>query len=189
MNKVLTISILLWTLSFLSLASAGAQEGDSAALALASLKNECELFENIIDTSLRQAMAHPLYLSEKARGTYLETYGLTFNLTVNLLRKSILFSVKPSRPEQKPPDDQLTISKIRTCMTNLLVQYGDTLNHVPPDSKISIIVHVLARTSVIEKENFNRIMVITVSKEDIAKHLRNELKTTDFISRIKYLEY
>jgi hypothetical protein len=189
MNKVLTLSLLLCMLTGLSMASTGPQTETGKSPDLESLKNECELFENIINTSLRQAVAHPLYISEKARGTYLETYGLTFNLTVNLLRKSILFSAKPSRPEQQPPDDQLTISKIKSCMTNILVQYGDTLNHVPPDSRISIIVHILARTSVIDKENFDRIMVFTVTRQDIQQHLKNELNTPDFIRRIKYLEY
>ncbi len=71
--------------------TAGLFGAGSPDVDLDQLRRECELFENILNTSLRQNMQNPLFIAEKSRGAYLEGYGVTFTYTVNLNRSMILF--------------------------------------------------------------------------------------------------
>ncbi len=159
---------------------------------LDQIKKECEVFENIVNTSLRQAIPHPLLLAEKARGTYLADYGLTFSMTLNLSRQMILFAPRSKRSPENPEDLSRqrahTIVAIRKCLTEVLSQYGSSFRQLPPDDKISIIAHVLSR-SLYANDNTNQIIILTVTKRDIEQYRRARITREELKKRITYIEY
>jgi hypothetical protein len=153
------------------------------------LKKESEIFENIINTALRQAVPHPMLIAEKARGSYLEGYGIAFTMTINLNRKLIIFPKSKSSDKadsSKDPTHEFMV-KIRRTLTSVLGLYGDTIKQLNDDAHISIVVHVLSR-SVINNENFTRIMVLSTTKNVIAEH-RRKLNSREFHSKVHYIEY
>ncbi|MBN2431170.1 MAG: hypothetical protein JXQ27_06820 [Acidobacteria bacterium] len=156
---------------------------------LTELKKESEIFENIVNTALRQAVPHPMFIAGKARGSYLEGYGITFTMTINLNRKLILF---PKKKDENPPRSEeeeihTFLARIRHKLTTVLEMYGDTLKQLTGDAHISLVVHVLSR-SVLTNENFTRIMVLTTTKDTIAEH-RRKVNTKEFYSKVHYVEY
>jgi len=157
---------------------------------LGQLKKECEIFENILNTSLRQIVDHPMFLSEKARGSYLEGYGIIFNLTIDLNRKLILFPREPKGKNVHNPqnDRNQMVKKIRINMMVVMAQYGGTLKQLPPEARISIVTHVLSR-SILKNQNYNRVLVLTAAKRDIDQYLQKKINLNDFKNRVKHLEY
>jgi len=154
-----------------------------------TLKKECEVFENIINTTLRQSFPHPLLLSEKARGTYLAGYGLTFSFTVNLNNGYMLFpTTKKPYMKKSKYDTKAILNLIKRKIMDVVTMYGVGLKQLSSDEKISIIAHVLNR-SVFSDVDSNRVMVLTVTKGDIDRLQRRAIKYEDFKKRVNYIEY
>ena len=162
-----------------------------AKMDLVQLKRESELFEDIINTSIRQAISNPMLLAEKSRGTYLENYGAVFSLTVNLSRSLIIFPSIIKRPKGAPatemsPDKMMAL--LRGSLAEILGQYGDTLKQLSSDSRISIIAHVLSQSD-INGTMVSQVLVITALKVDVEQLQREKITFEDFRKRIRYVEY
>jgi len=177
---------------FLFLHPLGAQSRRGTAAPdpnLTELKKESEIFENIINTALRQAVPHPMFIAGKARGSYLEGYGMTFTMTINLNRKLILFPKKNNENPARSEEEEIHtfLARIRHKLSTVLGLYGDTLKQLTDDDHISLVVHVLSR-SVLTNENYTRVMVMTTTKNTIAEY-RREATAKEFYSKVRYVEY
>jgi hypothetical protein len=169
----------------------GLRAADSPAVDVVQLKRECELFENILNTSLRQNIANPLFIAEKVRGAYLEGYGVTFTFTVNLSRSLILFpnSARTGQANSgSEPDLNKTIQTLRRCAADVLSQYGAGFRQLPPHHKICIISHVLTR-SVDPNTQSGHVLVVTTTRNDVEQFQKARINAEEFKKRISYLEY
>jgi hypothetical protein len=181
--------LLLFALMACPLLAQSPEPSSDSGPNMSELKKESEIFENIINTALRQAVPHPMLIAEKARGSYLEGYGITFTMTINLNRKLIIFPKSKSDEASGADKDETRkfMVKIRRTLTTVLGLYGDTIKQLSDEAHISIVVHVLSR-SVLNNENFTRIMVLTTTKNVIAEH-RQKLNSREFHSKVHYIEY
>ncbi len=171
--------------------TAGLYGAPPPAVDLDQLRRECELFENILNTSLRQNMQNPLFIAEKVRGAYLEGYGVTFTYTVNLNRSMILFpkSTQAGRSAGgNEPDLGKTVQLLRRCAAEVLSQYGSGFRQLPGRHKISIIAHVLSR-SVDPNVQSGHVLVVTASRDDLGQLQKAKINAEEFKKRIVYLEY
>ncbi|HPB28455.1 MAG TPA: hypothetical protein PK017_09450 [Acidobacteriota bacterium] len=161
------------------------------AVDLNQLRRECELFENILNTSLRQNIQNPLFIAEKVRGAYLEGYGVTFTYTVNLNRSMILFprsTQSATTQSGNEPDLGKTVQILRRCAAEVLSQYGSAFRQLPAQHKISIIAHVLSR-SVDPNVQSGHVLVVTATRNDLDQLQRARINADEFKKRIVYLEY
>lgn len=154
-------------------------------VSLPEIKKGCEVFEGVLNTTLRQAFPHPLLLAEKARGCYLEGYGVTFRLSVNLNRAYLLF--RPNQKSKDSVDEAQSMAALRQKLTEVLWQYGSGLSPLPSGSKISIIAHVLSRSPDMGTETA-RVLILTVTGRDL-ETARATPSLEEFRKKVKYVEY
>lgn len=183
-KAVLVSSVLAWGVS-------AAAPGAGGKPAYAEIKREIQVFENIINTSLSQVVPHPMFISDKARGTFLEGYGEVFSLSVNLNRGYVLFSAQPAgSASEKSVREQnaRTVAVVKNSLVQILWQYGNSLISLQQDHKISIIAHVLNRTFE-DRTPSNRVLVLTVVVRDLALVQTGKVSMEDFKRKVQTVEY
>lgn len=184
----------IWTVTafFLVFLFPGPVAADDLArkIDMTQMKKDSELFEDIVNTSIRQVVSNPMLLAEKTRGSYLENYGVVFSLTLNLSRSLIIFPIarKPKAPGTAEKNTAQTIEMLRKSLSEILGQYGNSLKQLSSDSRISIIAHVLNQSEY-GGAGADQVLVLTVFKRDVEQLQRARITLDDFKKRIRYLEY
>ncbi len=154
------------------------------------LKKEIDIFSQILNTSLKESVYHPLLVSDPPRGAYLDGYGVVFHATLNLNRISIL--ALSSRGNKKvshgDSDVKTLIAKLKRNVVDTISQYGNGFKLLPSNEKICIIIHVLKR-NLMEGKNLDKVLVIGVRKKDVDSFITKNITFENFKKRIKYIEY
>lgn len=185
MRRILSTVTLLLTLAG---AAVTANDPAPAPSRLNQIKRECEVFENILDTSIRQAIPHPMLLSERTRGTYLPGYGLVFHLAVNMDRRRILFTPRQAGGGGEAIDLDAVAGAIRACLIEVLGQYGGGLSPTSAQDRVSIVAHILNRPAY-ATDSSDRVLVVTVPKADISQHRQARINAAEFKKRVACIEY
>ncbi len=152
------------------------------------LKKEIDIFSQILNTSIKESVSHPLVVSDPPRGAYVDGFGVIFHATLNLNRISILAlsSNKSSKIIKSKGKD--FYRKMKKNIIEVISQYGNGFKLLPSEEKICIIIHVLKRNFV-EGRNQDKVLIFNVKKKFVTEFLTKSINYENFIKRVKYIEY
>lgn len=152
------------------------------------MKKEVDIFSQILNTSLKESVSHPLVISDPPRGAYVGGFGVIFHTTLNLNRVSILALSSKKKANFSKLGDKNFFNRLRKNVVEVISQYGNGFKLLPSDEKVCIIVHVLKRNFV-EGKNLDKVLIISVKKKYIIDLLTKSINFQNFIKRVKYIEY
>lgn len=156
------------------------------------MKTECGQFETALDAAIRQAIPHPMFLTERTQGAYVENYGVMFQLTVNLGRGFILFAgTQPMARDGKAvaTENRRTLAQLKQSLLYTLWQNGNAISQLSSNARICIITHVLNLPTG-RDDSPKRVMILTVQKSDLANGGSGQRPTfEEFKRRVKFIDY
>jgi len=135
-------ALTLIALALLAPAPSRAQTHDYTAI-----KRQMEIFETVLNTSLKQRYQERFMLLQPAKGSYLEGYGVVFTLETNLSTLRYLTPFTPGPYTDKEIKDARAEKAARTkeveaLVKNLLRDHGAGLNFLNPDDNVAVVVHL-----------------------------------------------
>ena len=152
------------------------------------MKKEIDIFSQILDTSLKESVSHPLVVADPPRGAYVKGFGVVFHATLNLNRVSILALSSKSKGKAVKSGSENFIRGVKKNVIEIISQYGNSFKLLPSDEKICIIIHVLKRNFV-EGKKLDKVLIFYVKKKYIMDFLTRSINFENFIKRVKYIEY
>ena len=157
---------------------------------LVKLRNQTEIFENIIGEVLRQNFDNPFALEDEPQAAYLPGYGVvvSFFLRINRATVRTPFGNMPTPRAKAKLSAQEQIQKIKEIMIQTLGDYGNALTQVSKGDKIAVCAHVEDRNE-IETSKRETTIILTVLKSDVDLYAAREVTMDQFANRIEILEY
>ncbi len=173
------------------------QTGGSASLPAEidrrSLKNQMQIFQDILNRSIQQTFERPFSLLQDAKGIYLPGFGVAFHLEVNLhpMRFISPFDPRPYTPEelQKAKESkEERIQQLKNTLSELLLGYGGSLNAMRPEDSLAVVVH-LFNLPVEENEGLPMQVGIVVRRRTLLDYQARHLTAEDFRKKESFLEF
>jgi len=135
-------ALTVMALALLAPAPSRAQTHDYTAI-----KRQMELFETLLNTSLKQRYDQRFMLLQPAKGSYLEGFGVVFTLETNLSTLRYLTPFTPGPYTDKEIRDARAEKTARTkeveaLVKGLLRDYGAGLNFLKPEDNVAVVVHL-----------------------------------------------
>lgn len=151
------------------------------------LKNDTQVFEQIVGEILKQNFRNPFALTQEPEGVYLAGYGvaLFFHLNINRSRIRTPFGEIP-REEKRSKQEQMQI--LKDSMIRCLADYGGTFRELLDQDRISISSHVEDRNELDPGEKVS-VLVVTVSKQNIDLLTSKDITFEVFKNRVQITRY
>ncbi len=177
-------------------ASSG-QAGGSASLPAEmdrhALKNQMQIFQDVLNRSIQQTFERPFSLLQDAKGIVLPGFGVAFHLEVNLhpMRLISPFDLRPYTPEelQKVQESkEERIQQLKNTLSDLVLGYGGSLNAMRPEDNLAVVVH-LFNLPVEENEGLPMQVGITIRRQKLLDYQARRLTAEDFRQKESFLEF
>ncbi len=158
-----------------------------------SLKNQIQIFQDILNRSIQQTFERPFSLLQDAKGMVLPGFGVAFHLEVNLhpMRLISPFDLRPYTPEelQKVQESkEERIQQLKNTLSELLLGHGGSLNAMRPDDNLAVVVH-LFNLPVEEDEGLPMQVGIVVRRRTLLDYQARQLTAEDFRQKESFLEF
>ncbi|MBI2821993.1 MAG: hypothetical protein HYX74_07190 [Acidobacteria bacterium] len=152
------------------------------------MRNEIQIFENILRTAIKNEFNHPLALVNEPRGSYLPGYGVNFSFLLNVNRDEVNtpFGVKRFSATPRPRAEKIRV--VRELILKLLGEYGNALTQLSGDENFTVSAHIEDRTSLVPQER-EEVMVFRVSKRALAEYSSRKIDLKHFRERVETIEY
>ena len=130
----------------------GSAQGSNAAtdaqVNYASVKRELEVFQGVIDTTVKQTISGTFTILSSAKGLYLPEYGAVFSFEVNLyqIRHLSPFDLRPHTPKELEDAYAQMLSRIETLKSNLIRamgEHGAALGTLRPEDHLTVVMYLL----------------------------------------------
>ena len=179
----------MWCRSVLSIfLLAGTTTFAAGNLDLSQLKRNTRIFEGIVDEVVKQSFSNPFAVTEGAKASYLQEYGIAVSFQLNINRSSIRtpFGLVSRGEENRPKEEQLRI--LKDSMVRLLGDYGGTFKQLSGENFIAITAHVEDRNE-LDPTRSTTIVIISASKKDVDLVTSGGISSEQFEERVRIIEY
>ena len=148
-NKVSAVLLVIFSLC-LSNPSQAQGAGSATVTGMvdyAAIKKDLDVFQGVIDTTVRQNLPGPFPILGSTKGTYLPEYGALFDLEVNLyqIRRLSPFDATP-HTEKELTDSYNSMMKrlesLKQELVKVLCSHGASLQQVKSSDNLAVVVHV-----------------------------------------------
>ncbi|MBI3939528.1 MAG: hypothetical protein HY315_01720 [Acidobacteria bacterium] len=151
------------------------------------MRNEIQIFENILQTAIKNEFSHPLALVHEPRGAYLPGYGVNFTFLLNVNRDEVNtpFGVKrfgAARPRAEK------IRAVREIMLKLLGDFGNALTQLGMEENFTITAHLEDRTALVPSEA-EQVLVFRVGKKTLSDYGARKIDVKQFRDHVETIEY
>ena len=156
------------------------------------LKAQLESFQVMLNRTIQQNFEQPFFLLQDVKGSYLPGFGVVFHLETNLspLRVAMPFDVHPLSAEelQKARESKIErIRRIKTLLSQILLDQGGSLNAMAPEQNIAIAVHLFNMPS--EGRDIPSQIVITLNRRMLLDYQGGRLTEEQFEKTGSVLEF
>ncbi len=157
---------------------------------LGELRKQIELFESVLNQSLKQTFSGPFDTLDRAQGAYLPGYGVVFSFEVNLsprLNMGPFDSMPtPKREAAQRAEELRRRDKAKEMAEEVLSNFGQTLSLLSPNDSVAIIVHTAAaHPDKVERST----IVVSVEKKSIDERQANTIDRAQFARKLTTTEY
>ncbi len=172
--------------------SAGKRENAEARVDYASTRQDIQRFEAAVNEAVFSAFSSsPFAVVQKAKGAYLEGYGISFAFLVNIHRAVVntpFGEVIRSRVEAAPDLKKRRIEELKEKLIRVLRNNGDIFRQLPGEDWITIVAFIEDRNFPGEPSE-NKTIVMSVLKKDLDELGNRSDRLKEFKQRIKIVEY
>lgn len=190
-------SFLLMTIWFLGCIPLWGQQN----LNLATLKQDTQVFERIIDERLRQVFTSPYALSSEPHAAYLQGYGVVISFQLNINRAKIrtpfgdvdapqIYGGPGKNPASAYVADKRDeqIKRVKEILIECLADYARAIKQLSAHDRISISAHIEDRNE-LDPERRRIVMVVSASRDDVDLLALNKITPEDFREKLLVTEY
>ncbi len=185
----LLVILLLGMLPILS--ALGAQQEGTAKPDYSSIRRELLEFEAALNDLVNSSFsASPFAVVQKAKGAYLQGYGLCFAFMVNIhraVRNTPFGPVRVAAPITQELKKQ-RIDELKERLIRLLKDHGENLRMLRKEEYVTIIAYVEDRNFP-DEPGENKTIVLAALKKDLDEFGRRSNGFKEFKQRIKIVEY
>ena len=158
-----------------------------------ALKNQMQIFQDILNRSIQQTFERPFSLLQDAKGIYLPGFGVAFHLEVNLhpMRFITPFDPRPYSPEelQKAQESkEERIQQLKITLSEMVLGHGGSLNAMRPEDSLAVVVH-LFNLPVEEDEGLPIQVGIAIRRRTLLDYQARHLTAEDFRQKESFLEF
>jgi hypothetical protein len=177
--------------SFTASVSYGKQENAAVKVDYASTQQEILKFEAVINDVINSIFSSNTFaVVQRAKGAYLEGYGVSFAFLINIHRAVIRtpFGQVRSRPNLAPEMKKQRIEELKENLVHLLQDSGETFQQLRKEDCVTLIAFIEDR-NIPDEPNANKTIILSALKKDLDElgHKSDRLK--EFKQRIKIVEY
>jgi hypothetical protein len=174
--------------AFALAAGLGAPLQAKDALDYRQMRNEIQIFENILQTAIKNEFNHPLALVNDPRGTYLPGYGISFSFLLNINRDEVdtPFGVKRFNGQGRTRAEKLRI--IRDIVFKVLSDFGGSLTQIGLDENLAVAAHLEDRTALVATQR-DEVMLFRVGRKTLADYSSRRIDQKQFRDRVEIIEY
>lgn len=184
---------LLWALvfSFPTPSFSGNQEAAETRLDYASARESIQKFEDVINGIVTSNFSSsPFAVVQKAKGAYLQGYGVSFTFLINIHRAVINtpFGKVHSGPVVSSEIKAQRIEELKEKLIQTLQDSGDSFQQLRKDEHVTIVAFVEDRNFPGEP-NANKTIVMSALKKDLDELGHRNDRSKEFKQRMKIVEY
>jgi hypothetical protein len=152
------------------------------------MRNEIQIFENILQTALKNEFNHPLALVNEPRGSYLPGFGVSFSFLLNINRDEIItpFGIKRMSSTTRTRTEKIRL--VRDCIVKLLGDFGNALTQLSSDEHFAISAHLEDRTALVPGQR-EEVLVFRVAKKTLADYGARKIDFRQFRDKVEIIEY
>ena len=165
----------------------------ATAVNLRALRTQLQVFQDLLNRTIRQTFETPFSLLQDTKGSYLPNYGAVFHLEVNLhpLRLITPFDMRPYTAEelQKARDSKLErVRHLKSQLSAFLLEQGGRLSEIPADQSVAIVVHLFNLSSE-RSEDLPTQLVIETSRAALLEAQAQRLSAEEFRKKALFLDF
>jgi hypothetical protein len=190
-NSLALFFLSAFLLSFPALSFSGNQETADARVDYASARENIQRFEDVINGTINSSFSSsPFAVVQKAKGAYLQGYGVSFAFLVNIHRAVINtpFGQMHSKAAISSDLKAQRIDELKEKLIQLLQDSGDTFQQLRKEEHVTIIAFIEDRNFPGEP-NANRTIVMSTLKRDLDEFGHRNDRVREFKQRMKIVEY
>ncbi len=152
------------------------------------MRNEIQIFENILQTALKAEFNHPLAVVNEPKGSYLPGYGVNFSFLLNINRDELItpFGIKRLAPSTRTRAEKVRL--VRDMMLKLMGEFGDALTQLSSDENFAISAHLEDRTALVPGQR-EAVLVFRVSKKTLSDYRAHKIDFRQFRDKAEVIEY
>lgn len=152
------------------------------------MRNEIQIFENILRTAIKNEFNHPLALVNEPRGSYLPGYGVNFTFLLNINRDEVEtpFGVKRFNSSSRTRIEKIRL--VRDMILKLLGDYSAALTQLGGGENFAVSAHLEDRTALVASQR-EEVMVFRVSKKALSDYSSRKIDLRRFREQVEMIEY
>jgi hypothetical protein len=191
-KNVIALILLCWALG-LSIAAqaAGKKQNSENEVNYAAANQEILRFETVINGVINSTFSsNPFAVVQKAKGAYLEDYGISFSFLINIHRAvvSTPFGQFRSREDITPELKKRRIDELKEKLIVVLQENGQMFQQLRKDNYVTIIAFFEDR-NIPGEPNANKTIVLRALKKDLDEFSHRTDSLQQFKQRMKIIEY
>jgi hypothetical protein len=157
---------------------------------LGELRKQIELFESVLNQSLKQAFGGPFDTLDRTQGAYLPGYGVVFSFEVNLTPLLNMgpfnSSPTPKREAAQRAEELRRREKAKAIAQEVLTNFGQTLSLLSPNESVAVIIQTAAaHPDKVERST----IVVSAEKKSIDERQANTIDRAQFARKLTTTEY
>jgi hypothetical protein len=168
-----------------------AQPGTEIKVDYAATRREIQSVEVILNDVINTMFASsPFALVQKPKGVYLPGYGITFSFLINIhlaVLKTPFGEVRQG-VDVTPELKKKRIEELKDRLIKVLRNNGETLHQLRKEDFVTIVAFFEDRRFP-DEPNENKTLVLTVQKKDLDELARKDDRMTEFMQRMRIIEY
>ncbi|HEY3132118.1 MAG TPA: hypothetical protein VGL91_21860 [Acidobacteriota bacterium] len=152
------------------------------------MRNEIQMFENILQTALKSEFNHPLALVNEPKGSYLPGYGVNFSFLLNINRDEIItpFGIKRLSPSTRTRAEKMRL--VRDMILKLLGEFGNALTQLSSEESFAVSAHLEDRTALVPSQR-EAVLVFRVTKKTLSDYSVRKIDFRQFRDKVEVIEY
>jgi hypothetical protein len=168
----------------------GASEASAFRPDYPAVNREIQKFEGAVNRTILGAFDNnSTVLTGRAKGAYLQGYGLALSFTVNIYRGQFVTPFGNVQTDNLTPDQKRRrVEDLKEKLSRLLFETGANLKQVRGDDAIAIIGFFEDRNFP-DEPNQSKTVVLSVLRRDLEEASRKEDSWKEFKLRMKAIEY
>ena len=152
------------------------------------MRNEIQIFENILQTALKSEFNHPLALVNEPKGSYLPGYGVNFSFLLNINRDELItpFGIKRLSPSTRTRAEKMRL--VRDMILKLLGEFGNALTQLSGEESFAVSAHLEDRTALVPSQR-EAVLVFRVTKKTLSDYSVRKIDFRQFRDKVEVIEY
>lgn len=189
-STLLLICTLVFPLA--TLTSYGKQGEADKKVDYASVQEDILRFENVVNAVINRTFSSsPFAVVQKAKGAYLEEYGVCFQFLINIHRAVIntpFGKIRRPGADMGPELKKQRIAELKQKLIQALLDNGDIFKQIRKEGYIAIVAHIEDR-NIPDEPNANKTIVLSILKKDLDELGNTGDRLQEFKKRLKIVEY